>query len=45
MKIGRGMLVYVMLALTVLVSTPVYAQVAGATLSGTVTDASGAAVT
>jgi hypothetical protein len=44
MKIGRGLLVYVMLALTVLVSTPIHAQVAGATLSGTATDASGAAV-
>jgi outer membrane receptor protein involved in Fe transport len=44
MKISRGLLVYVMLVLGVLASTPVYAQVAGATLSGTVTDASGAAV-
>jgi hypothetical protein len=44
MKIGRVLLVYVMLALTGLISTPVHAQVAGATLSGTVTDASGAAV-
>ncbi|MCU1341165.1 MAG: TonB-dependent receptor plug, partial [Candidatus Acidoferrum typicum] len=44
MKIGRGLLVYVMLALTGLVSIPVHAQVAGATLSGTVTDASSAAV-
>jgi hypothetical protein len=42
-KMGRGLLVYVMLELTVLVSTRVYAQVAGASL-GTVTDASGAAV-
>src|SRR6266403_258784 len=44
MKIGRGLLVYVMLALTVLVSIQAHAQVAGATLSGTATDASGAAV-
>jgi len=46
---GRGLLVYVllvcvMMALTVNVSTPVYAQVAGATLAGTVTDASSSAV-
>src|SRR5467141_4334792 len=44
MKIGRGLLVYVMLSMAVVASTPVYAQVAGATLSGTATDASGAAV-
>src|SRR5258707_548095 len=49
MIIGRGVLVYVllvcvMMALTVSVSTPVYAQVAGATLSGTVSDTSGAGV-
>src|SRR5258708_13705517 len=44
MKIGRGLLVFVMLSLAVVASTPVYAQVAGATLSGTATDASGAAV-
>src|SRR5258708_33256261 len=44
MKIGRGLLVYLMLALTVLVSIQAHAQVAGATLSGTATDASGAAV-
>src|SRR6266481_2138592 len=44
MKIGRGLLVYLMLSLAVVASTPVYAQVAGATLSGTATDASGAAV-
>src|ERR1700674_2240864 len=40
-KIGRGLLVDAMLALTVRVSTPVYAQVVGAMLSGTVTDAAG----
>ena len=34
----------VMLALAVLVSTPVYAQVSGATLAGTVMDASGAVI-
>src|ERR1700736_2601753 len=44
MKIGRVLLVHTILALALLASTPVYAQVAGATLSGTVTDASGAAV-
>ena len=44
MKIGRGPLVLVLLALTVLAVTPAPAQVAGATLSGTVSDASGAAV-
>jgi hypothetical protein len=49
MIVGRSnlvcvLLVCVMLALTVSVSTPVHAQVAGATLTGTVTDASGAAV-
>src|SRR6195256_5741342 len=44
MKIGRGLLVCVMLFLALVASTPVYAQVAGATLSGTATDASGAAV-
>ena len=49
MIIGRGLLVYVllvcvMLALTVGVSSRVYAQVAGATLTGTVTDASSSGV-
>jgi Carboxypeptidase regulatory-like domain/TonB-dependent Receptor Plug Domain len=44
MATGRGRLVGVMLALVVLVSTPVYAQVAGATLTGTVADATGARV-
>jgi outer membrane receptor protein involved in Fe transport len=44
MKIGRGLLVFVMLSLAVIASTPAYAQVAGATLSGTAMDASGAAV-
>jgi hypothetical protein len=37
-KIGRGLPIDVMLTLAVRVSTPVYAQVVGATLSGTVTD-------
>jgi outer membrane receptor protein involved in Fe transport len=41
----RGFLVCATLALAVLLSTPVYAQVSGATLSGTVSDASGAVVT
>jgi hypothetical protein len=44
MIFGRGLLVCVLLAFTVLVSTAVHAQVAGATLSGTVTDASSAPV-
>src|ERR1700733_2791669 len=37
-------LVCVILALAVLISAPVYGQVAGATLTGTVTDASGARI-
>src|SRR4030088_1809723 len=41
----RGFLVCATLALAVLLSTPVYAQVSGATLTGTVSDASGAVVT
>jgi hypothetical protein len=40
----RGLLVCVLLAFAVLASTPVRAQVAGATVSGTVTDASDAPV-
>ncbi|HXM95414.1 MAG TPA: TonB-dependent receptor [Candidatus Dormibacteraeota bacterium] len=44
MKIACGLLVYVMLSLTGLVSTPIHAQVTGATLAGTVTDPSGAQV-
>jgi hypothetical protein len=44
MVFGRGLLVCVLLALAVSVSTPVHAQVSGATLAGTVMDASGAAV-
>ena len=43
-KTGRGLLVCVVLTLSALVSTPVYAQVAGATLAGTATDSSGAVV-
>ena len=43
-KIGRGLPIDVMLALAVRVSTPVYAQVVGATLSGTVTDHSAAGI-
>jgi hypothetical protein len=41
----RHLSIYTMLTLAVLLSTPVYAQVSGATLSGTVMDASGAVVT
>ena len=44
MKICRSLLVFVMLALLALGSSPVYAQVAGATLTGTLTDSSGAVV-
>src|SRR6202790_1812932 len=44
MKIGRVLLVHTILALALLASTPVHAQGAGATLSGTVADASGATV-
>src|ERR1700730_15344350 len=43
-QIAGSFLVYFVLTLTVLVSTPVYAQVAGANLTGTVTDSSGAGV-
>jgi hypothetical protein len=42
MVIARHLLVYAMLALAVLLSTPVDSQVSGATLAGTVMDASGA---
>jgi Carboxypeptidase regulatory-like domain/TonB-dependent Receptor Plug Domain/TonB dependent receptor len=44
MIFGRRLLVCALLLITVLVSPPVHAQVAGATLAGTVTDNSGAAV-
>ncbi|HXM97661.1 MAG TPA: carboxypeptidase regulatory-like domain-containing protein [Candidatus Dormibacteraeota bacterium] len=40
----RGLLLFVCLSLAVFISTPVRAQVAGATLAGTVTDAADAAV-
>src|SRR6202035_3410790 len=43
-RIVRDLLIYAMLLLAIAPFSPVYAQVAGATLSGTVTDASGAAV-
>src|SRR3981189_2533732 len=45
MAIVRDLVVSTMLAVAVLLSTPVNAQVSGATLSGTVTDASGAVIT
>src|SRR6267378_2735949 len=45
MAIVRDLVVFTMLAVAVLLSTPVNAQVSGATLSGTVTDASGAVIT
>src|SRR6202158_1622960 len=44
MVIVRDVRVYAMLTLALLLSTPVYAQVAGATLSGTVRDASSAVI-
>src|SRR5258708_31698344 len=44
MVFGRGLLVCVLLAFSVLISTPIRAQVAGATVAGTVTDAADAAV-
>src|ERR1700733_6851769 len=44
MVIVRNRLVYVMLAFTLVLSSSVHAQVSGATLTGTVTDASGAVV-
>ena len=44
MIFGRALLMCVLSALAVLVSTPVHAQVVGATLAGTVTDESGAGV-
>src|SRR5882672_2988562 len=43
-QIGRSLLVYMALALTGSVSAPVYGQVAGANLSGTVTDVLNAGV-
>src|ERR1700726_2835017 len=43
-QIAGSFLVCLVLTLTGLVSTPVYAQVAGANLTGTVTDASGSGV-
>src|SRR6202049_838568 len=43
-KIGRALFIDMMLALAVRVSTPVYAQVVGAMLSGTVTDQSAAGI-
>src|SRR3979411_2983030 len=45
MVIVRDVRVYAMLTLALLLSTPVYAQVSGATLAGTVRDASGAVIT
>ncbi|HZV59228.1 MAG TPA: carboxypeptidase-like regulatory domain-containing protein, partial [Candidatus Eremiobacteraceae bacterium] len=43
-RIAGSLFVCLVLTLTGLVSTPVYAQVAGANLTGTVTDASGSGV-
>ena len=42
--IAGSFFVYLVLTLSGLVSIPVYAQVAGANLTGTVTDASGSGV-
>src|ERR1700680_4991768 len=42
--IGFSVVTFVALALGLFVSVPVWAQVAGASLSGTVTDASGAVI-
>src|SRR6202040_532761 len=44
MIFGRGLSVCALLLIAVLASPPVHAQVVGATLAGTVTDGSGAAV-
>ena len=44
MSFGRRLLVCLLLVCALLASTPVHAQVAGATLAGTVMDDSGAAV-
>src|SRR3984893_7950778 len=44
MIFGRGLLVFALLLIAVLASPPAHAQVVGATLAGTVTDGSGAAV-
>ena len=43
-KVGAALCLYAALALSLLTSIPVHAQVSGATITGTVSDASGAII-